>query len=57
MLKSMPKDTLRRTNPQMANMTDAQIDMSIAQLEQMADNPEMVKMASDQMKNITKLKH
>lgn len=52
MLKSMPKDTLRRTNPQMANMTDAQIDMSIAQLEQMADNPEMVKMASDQMKNI-----
>ena len=48
----MPKDTLRRTNPQMANMTDAQIDMSIAQLEQMADNPEMVKMASDQMKNI-----
>jgi len=53
MLKSMPLDTLRKTNPQMANMTDEQIQMSIAQLEQMAENPEMVKMAADQMKNMT----
>jgi len=52
-LKSTPLATLRRTNPQMANMTDAQIQMSILQLEQMAENPEMVKMASDQMKNMT----
>lgn len=53
MLRSMPLDALRRTNPQMANMTDAQIEMSIVQLEQMAENPEMVRMAADQMKNMT----
>lgn len=53
MLKSMPRDALRRSNPQMAHMTDAQIDMSIAQLEQMADNPDMIKMAADQMKHMT----
>eukprot|EP00571_Detonula_confervacea_P016414 CAMPEP_0172303808 /NCGR_PEP_ID=MMETSP1058-20130122/5331_1 /TAXON_ID=83371 /ORGANISM="Detonula confervacea, Strain CCMP 353" /LENGTH=340 /DNA_ID=CAMNT_0013014805 /DNA_START=14 /DNA_END=1036 /DNA_ORIENTATION=+ len=53
MLKSMPLDTLRRTNPQMANMTDEQIQMSITQLEQMAENPDMVKMAADSMKNMT----
>ncbi|KAL7533488.1 hypothetical protein ACHAXR_005265 [Thalassiosira sp. AJA248-18] len=53
MLKSMPLDTLRRTNPQMANMTDEQIQMSITQLEQMAENPDMVKMAADQMKNLS----
>lgn len=54
MLKSMPLDALRRSNPQMANMSDAQIRMSITQLEQMAENPDMVKMAADQMKNMTK---
>eukprot|EP00584_Thalassiosira_punctigera_P006187 CAMPEP_0172526178 /NCGR_PEP_ID=MMETSP1067-20121228/1141_1 /TAXON_ID=265564 ORGANISM="Thalassiosira punctigera, Strain Tpunct2005C2" /NCGR_SAMPLE_ID=MMETSP1067 /ASSEMBLY_ACC=CAM_ASM_000444 /LENGTH=553 /DNA_ID=CAMNT_0013309627 /DNA_START=19 /DNA_END=1680 /DNA_ORIENTATION=+ len=53
MLKSTPLETLRRTNPQMANMSDAQIRMSITQLEQMAENPDMVKMAADQMKNMT----
>ncbi len=52
MLKSMPYDTLRKSNPQMANMTDAQIQMSIQQFEQMAANPEMMKMAADQMKNM-----
>lgn len=53
MLKSMPLDTLRRSNPQMANMSDAQIQASIAQLEMMAANPDMLKMAADQMKNMT----
>ena len=52
MLRSMPYSTLRATNPQMANMTDSQIEQSIAQLEQMAANPEMVKMAAEQMKNM-----
>lgn len=53
MLKSMPLDTLRRTNPQMANMTDDQIKMSIQQVEQMAENPDMMKMATEQMKNMS----
>ena len=52
-LRSMPYDTLRRTNPPMAHMTDAQIEMSIQQLEQMADNPDMIKMAADSMKGMT----
>jgi len=52
MLKSMSYDQLRATNPQMANMTDSQIQMSIQQLEMMANNPVMVKMAADQMKNM-----
>ena len=52
MLRSMPYSTLRATNPQMANMTDSQIEQSIKQLEQMAANPEMVKMAAEQMKNM-----
>lgn len=53
MLKSMTPAQLRASNPQFASMTDAQIQMSITQLEQMAENPEMVKMAADQMKNMS----
>jgi hypothetical protein len=53
MLRSMPYDTLRKTNPPMAHMTDLQIEMSITQLEQMAENPELMKMAADQMKSMT----
>jgi len=53
MLKSLPLETLRKSNPAMARMSDAQIQMSIAQLEQMAENPSMVKMAADSMKNMT----
>jgi hypothetical protein len=53
MLRSMPTDTLRKTNPPMAHMTDAQIEMSIKQLEQMAENPELMKLAADQMKSMT----
>jgi hypothetical protein len=53
MLKSMSPAQLRATNPQFATMTDAQIQMSITQLEQMAENPEMVKMATEQMKNMS----
>jgi hypothetical protein len=53
MLKSMSKDTLRRSNPYMANMTDAEIDIAIQQMESMASSPEMLKMASEQLKNMT----
>ncbi len=53
MLKSMSKDTLRRSNPYMANMTDAEIDIAIQQMESMASSPDMLKMASEQLKNMT----
>ncbi|KAL7508375.1 hypothetical protein ACHAXN_009166 [Cyclotella atomus] len=52
MLKSMPIDTLRRTNPQFANMSEDQIKLAIQQMETMASNPEMLKMASEQIKNM-----
>ncbi len=53
MLRSVPYDTLRKTNAPMAHMTDSQIEMSIKQLEQMAENPELMKMATDQLKSMT----
>ena len=53
MMRSMDFATLRRMNPQMANMSDAQINMAIQQLEMMAMNPSMVQQAADQMKNMS----
>lgn len=53
MLRSVPYETLRKTNPPMAHMTDAQIEMSIQQLEQMAENPSLMQMAAEQMKSLT----
>lgn len=53
MLRSMPFSTLRATNPHMAKMSDAQIEQSIAQLEMMANNPEMLRMATESMKGLT----
>ena len=52
MMKSMDKNTLRTMNPAMANWSDEQIDMSIKQMETMANNPDMMKMMSEQMKNM-----
>ncbi|KAL3778495.1 hypothetical protein HJC23_000508 [Cyclotella cryptica] len=52
MLKSMPLETLRKTNPQMANMTDDQIKIAIEQMERMAEDPSMMKLAAEQMKNM-----
>lgn len=52
MMKSVPKDTLRKMNPLMANWPDSQIDMAINQMESMAKNPEMSKRMMDQMKNM-----
>jgi hypothetical protein len=53
MMRSMPPDQIRRMNPQLAGMSDAQIHAAAAQMEQMADNPELVKMAADQVKNMS----
>eukprot|EP00545_Synedropsis_sp_CCMP1620_P002751 CAMPEP_0119003800 /NCGR_PEP_ID=MMETSP1176-20130426/773_1 /TAXON_ID=265551 /ORGANISM="Synedropsis recta cf, Strain CCMP1620" /LENGTH=490 /DNA_ID=CAMNT_0006955431 /DNA_START=19 /DNA_END=1491 /DNA_ORIENTATION=+ len=53
MMRSMPPDQIRRMNPQLAGMSDAQIHAAAAQMEQMADNPEMVKMAANQVKNMS----
>lgn len=52
MMKSVPKDTLRKMNPLMASWPDSQIDMAISQMESMAKNPEMSKRMMDQMKNM-----
>ena len=53
MLRGMSKETLRRTNPIMAKMSDAEIEMAIQQMETMASNPDMLRMASEQMKNLS----
>ena len=42
-MRGMSADEIRRRNPQMANFTDAQITQSVAQMEMMAQNPEMMK--------------
>ena len=49
MMRNMSKDTLRATNPQFAGMSDAEIDMAAKQMEMMASNPAMMKMAMAQM--------
>eukprot|EP00934_Nitzschia_sp_Nitz4_P006103 Nitzschia sp. Nitz4//scaffold121_size67750//34985//36457//NITZ4_006068-RA/size67750-processed-gene-0.18-mRNA-1//-1//CDS//3329534351//6093//frame0 len=53
MMRSMPPDQIRRMNPQLANMTDAQILQAASQMEMMASNPAMMKMATDQIKNMS----
>jgi len=53
MLKTMDPDSVRRMNPQLAHMSDDQIKMAASQFEMMASNPGMMKMAMDQMKNMT----
>jgi hypothetical protein len=46
MMRSMPLATLRSLNPSFANLTDDQIKMSIEQMEMMASNPDMLRMAA-----------
>ena len=53
MMRAMPADQVRRSNPMFANMTDAQIQQAIAQFEMMADNPAMMQQAAQQMKNMS----
>ena len=43
----MPRGTLRQFNPTMAGMSNTQIDASIAQLEQMAENPDLIRMVTE----------
>jgi len=52
MIRSMDSNMIRRTNPQLANMTDDQLRMMADQMEMMANNPHMMQMAADQMKNM-----
>ncbi|CAJ1961027.1 unnamed protein product [Cylindrotheca closterium] len=53
MMRSMDPDTIRKLNPQLAHMNDNQIREAASQFEMMASNPEMFKMAMDQMKNLS----
>lgn len=53
MMRSMPPDTIRRMNPQLAHMSDAQIQAAANQMEMMASNPAMMKMATEQIKKMS----
>jgi hypothetical protein len=53
MMRSIPPDQIRRMNPQLRHMTDAQISQAADQMEQMADNPDLMRMAANQVKNMT----
>jgi len=53
MMRSMDPASIRRMNPMMANMTDEQIKAAADQMEMMASNPSMVKMAAEQMKSMS----
>lgn len=52
-MRSMPPAQLRSMNPQLAGMSDSQIQQAAAQMETMANNPQMMKRMKDQMKNMT----
>jgi hypothetical protein len=53
MMRSMDPDTIRRTNPQLAHMSNAEIQQAATQMEMMANNPQMMKTAADKMKNMS----
>ena len=53
MMKSMDPTILRQMNPQLAHMSDEQIKSATSQIEMMADNPGMMKMAMDAMKSMS----
>jgi hypothetical protein len=53
MMRSMPLATLRSLNPSFANLTDDQIKMSIEQMEMMASNPDMLRMAAQMAGNMS----
>jgi hypothetical protein len=53
MMRSMDPDHIRRTNPQLAHMSNDQLQQAATQMEMMANNPEMMKTAADQMKNMS----
>jgi len=53
MLRSMPPNQIRRMNPQMANLSDAQIQMAAHQMEMMANNPNMLNQMKTQLNQMT----
>lgn len=53
MMRNMTPDQIRSLNPQLAGMSDSQIQMTIDQMTQMANNPEMFEMAKSQMAGMT----
>lgn len=53
MMRSMPPHQIRSMHPQFSNMSDAQIEQMASQMEMMADNPAMLKMAADTMGSMT----
>ena len=54
MMRSMTPAQIRKLNPQLASLTDEQVEQTVVQMEQMASNPEMFKMAKEQMKGMSK---
>lgn len=52
MMKTMDPSTLRKMNPQFANMSDSQLKMAADRMEMMANNPSMMKAAAEQMKKM-----
>ncbi|KAL3942489.1 MAG: hypothetical protein SGARI_000253 [Bacillariaceae sp.] len=52
MMRSMPPSQLRRMNPQFARMNDTQIKQAADQMEMMANNPQMMEMMANQVKNM-----
>ena len=53
MLRSMPPHQIRSMHPQFSNMSDTQIDQMASQMEMMAANPTMLKMAAETMGSMT----
>jgi len=53
MMKSMSTSQLRAVNPQFAAMTDEQIQQTTRQMEMIAANPGLMKLAAEQMKNMS----
>jgi hypothetical protein len=52
-LRNANPDMIRRSNPHMRNLTNAQILEAANQMEQMASDPAMMKEAAEQMKNMS----
>lgn len=53
MMKSMSTSQLRAMGPQFAGMTDEQIHQTTRQMEMIAANPGLMKLAAEQMKNMS----
>jgi hypothetical protein len=52
MMRTMDPNYIRQTNPQLAHMSDEQIRGAANQMEMMANNPQMMKQAADQIRNM-----